>query len=175
MSSSASMSSGGIGERGKGASVVEFSLFDESMRHALISVYQRPEYSLLSMSRSYLYCWPIWRFVSVILSPQSEIQIFFGYWPSVSTMISCLRHSPFLPCPIWIARTSISFAVSWICFCFKEYKLKILCYEVFYTVTTIALKANTIRNMIVLWNVPLPVTSIALVNMYIDLIVFFIH
>ena len=30
MSSSPSISSGGIGERGKGASVVEFSLFDES-------------------------------------------------------------------------------------------------------------------------------------------------
>jgi transcription elongation GreA/GreB family factor len=37
------MSSGGSGERGKGASVVGLSLFDESMRHALISVYQRPE------------------------------------------------------------------------------------------------------------------------------------
>ena len=38
-----------------GGEVTEGSL-DESMRHALMSVYQRPEYSLLSMSRSYLYC-----------------------------------------------------------------------------------------------------------------------
>src|SRR5690606_39242848 len=83
-----------------------------SIFHAFTSVYHLPLYSRLSTSNDTLSIFPTWSWLVLILSPQMEIQTFLGYCDRVSTMMSCLFHSPLVPVPVCSGSTCINFPFS---------------------------------------------------------------